>query len=206
MIRKFADDTALLLIDVQVGVDDLGHWGGPTGRRNNPDAEPNMLAALDAFRSRGLPVAWTRHDSREPTSPLKFHLPTGDQKPGFEPVDGELVVDKDVNSGFVGTNLELELRRRGISRLVIGGFFTNMCVETTTRHAGNFGFDTYLIHDACATTNRIGLDGTDYDPELVHSMTVANLHREFCTALDAERAVRLVESHDESADRNQGNE
>ena len=45
--------------------------------------------------------------------------------------------------------------------------------------AGNMGYDTYLIPDGCATTNRIGIDGVDYDPEVVHAMTVANLHGEF---------------------------
>ena len=40
--------------------------------------------------------------------------------------------------------------------------------------AGNMGYDTYLIPDGCATTNRIGIDGVDYDPEVVHAMTVAN--------------------------------
>ena len=79
MIKQFSDNTALLLIDVQKGVDVLQHWGGPTGRRNNPDAESNMLRLLAAFRQKGLTVAFTRHNSREAVSPLKFSLPTGDQ-------------------------------------------------------------------------------------------------------------------------------
>ena len=67
----------------------------------------------------------------------------------------------------------------GIQRLWVVGFFTNVCVETTVRMAGNMGFDTYLVHDACSTMNSIGLDGTDYDPELVHNMAVAGLHGDF---------------------------
>ena len=206
MIPKFGSDAALLLIDVQKGVDVLEHWGGPTGRRNNPGAEANMLAILDDWRAAGLQVAYTRHDSREAASPLKFGLPTGDQKDGFEIEDGDIVVEKDVNSGFVGTSLEVDLRRRGINRVVIVGFFTNMCVETTTRMAGNLGFDTYLVPDCCATTNRVGVDGTDYDPELVHAMTVANLHGEFCTALSVDTAQGLIQGDDASACRAQGNE
>lgn len=206
MIPQFNQDTALLLIDVQRGVDVLEHWGGPTGRRNNPDAETTMIGLLEGFRAKGLPVAFTRHDSRESDSPLKFHLPTGQQKAGFEPIDGEIVVNKDVNSGFVGTSLELQLRRAGIGRLVIVGFFTNMCVETTTRMAGNLGFDTYLVHDACATTNRIGLDGTDHNPELVHDMTVANLHGEFCTAVAGLDAMSLLSTDASALNRVQGNE
>lgn len=206
MIPQFRNDTALLLVDVQQGVDELDYWGGSSGRRNNPGAERVMLALLGRWRDAGLPVAITRHDSREPGSPLKLALPTGAQKPGFEPGEHDIVVVKDVNSGFVGTPLEVELRRAGISRLVIAGFFTNMCVETTTRMAGNLGFDTYLVHDGCAAANRIGPDGVDHDPELVHQLTVANLHGEFCTAITGADAGGLLDRAADHLRRVQGNE
>jgi nicotinamidase-related amidase len=206
VIPRFGRDTALLLIDCQVGVDVRTHWGGPTGRRNNPDAESHMLRLLAGWRERGLPVAFTRHDSREAASPLKLALPTGAQKHGFEPRDGEIVVVKDVNSGFIGTSLEVDLRRRGVQRLVAVGFFTNSCVETTVRMAGNLGFDTYLVPDACAASNRIGPDGADHDPEAVHAMSVANLHGEFCTAISPGDALSLLESDSPRMDRRQGNE
>jgi nicotinamidase-related amidase len=206
MIKQFGRETALLLIDVQVGVDVLSHWGGPNGRRNNPDAEAKMSQLLATWRNAKLQVAFTRHDSRESASPLKFSLPTGAQKPGFEPAAGEIVVEKDVNSGFIGTDLEIQLRRAKISRLAIVGFFTNFCVETTTRMAGNLGFDTYLIEDCCSTSNRIGPDGVDRDPELVHAMTVANLHGEFCTAIKFADALGLVTADNIQLTRCQGNE
>ena len=206
MIKQFGRETALLLIDVQVGVDVLSHWGGSNGRRNNPDAEAKMSLLLAAWRNAKLQVAFTRHDSRESASPLKFSLPTGAQKPGFEPAAGEIVVEKDVNSGFIGTDLEIQLRRAKISRLAIVGFFTNFCVETTTRMAGNLGFDTYLIEDCCSASNRIGPDGVDRDPELVHAMTVANLHGEFCTAIKFADALGLVTADNSQLSRCQGNE
>ncbi len=206
MIRQFGSDTGLLLIDVQTGVNVLEHWGGATGRRNNPEAEANMARVLGAWRTAGLPVAFTRHNSREADSPLKFDLPTGAQLPGLEIEAGEIVVSKDVNSGFVGTSLEIELRRAGVRRLVVVGFFTNMCVETSVRMAGNLGFDTYLLPDCCATTNRVGPDGADHDPELVHQMTVANLHGEFCTALAVDEALSLISGDRPDLRRVQGNE
>lgn len=206
MIPEFGSDTALLLIDVQQGVDVLDHWGGPTGRRNNPNAELVMGALLDRWRDAGLQVAFTRHDSLEPASPLKFSLPTGAQKPGFETVDGDIVIEKTVNSGWVGTQLEIELRRRRVTRLVVVGFFTNMCVETTVRMAGNMGYDTYMVPDACATTNRVGPDGVDHDPETVHQLSVASLHGEFCTALDAADAMALISADLHHVNRKQGNE
>jgi len=207
MIDRFGPETGLLLIDVQKGVNVFEHWGGgPTGRRNNPQAESRMLTLLDRWRDAGLPVFFTRHNSREAASPLKFDLPTGAQIDGFEPMPGEVVIEKDVNSAFVGTDFELRLRQKGVFRLVIAGFFTNFCVETSTRMSGNLGYDTYLAHDACATCNRIAPDGTDHDPQVMHDISVANLHGEFCTALTTDQLVALT--HDNAPDlmRVQGNE
>ena len=192
MIRRFDRDTALLVIDAQTGVNVLEHWGGPRGRRNNPGAEERIGALLEGFRASERKVFYTRHDSREPHSPLKVSLPTGAFIRGLEPRAGETVIVKDVNGGFIGTPLEIELRRAGISRLVVAGFFTNMCVETTVRHGGNLGFDVYLAEDACATSNRIGYDGADYDPEVVHALSVASMHREYCTALSSEQLLALL--------------
>ena len=206
MINRFDDTTALLLIDVQTGVNVLEHWGGSSGRRNNPDAEDRMRDLLGAFRVNGLPVAFTRHDSREAESPLKLSLDTGSQIDGLEPRDGDIVVVKDVNSGFVGTSLEIELRRAGIRRLVVVGFFTNFCVETTVRMAGNMGYDVYLVKDACATTNRVGPDGVDHDPELVHQLSVASMHGEFCTAISTADALALCREDMPTLERCMGNE
>lgn len=207
MIPQFGPETGLLLIDVQKGVNVFEHWGGgPTGRRNNPDAETRMQELLTRWRDRGLPVFWTRHDSREEASPLKFSLPTGAQIDGFDPAPGEVVIEKDVNSAFVGTDMELRMRQMGVTRLVVAGFFTNFCVETSVRMAGNMGYDTYLVPDACATCNRIGPDGTDYDPEVLHAISVANMHGEFCTAIGPADALALTEGDAPHLDRVQGNE
>jgi nicotinamidase-related amidase len=206
MITKFGSETALLLIDVQVGVDDLAHWGGPNGRRNNPDAEVQLGKLLDGWRTRDLPVFWTLHNSREQYSPLRADVPGGASKPGFEPRSNEGVVRKDINGGFIGTNLEIMMRRAGVRRVVVGGFFTNFCVETTVRHGGNLGYDMYLAEDACATSNRIGFDGTDYDPQLVHDIAVASMHGEFCTALKTTDILMLIDQDAPHLRRVQGNE
>lgn len=206
MIRKFGDETALLVIDAQRGVNHHAHWGGSCGHRNNPEAEARIADLLGAFRRAGRAVYFTLHDSRETGSPLKLSLESGAPIEGLEPLAGERVFVKDVNSGFVGTNLDLMLRRDGLSRLVVAGFFTNMCVETTVRFAGNLGFDTYLAHEACAAGNRSGPGGVMFDADQVHAMSVANLDREFCTALGTAELISLLASDDPLLHRVQGNE
>lgn len=206
MIPAFGPETALLLIDVQKGVHVLDHWGGPTGRMNNPGCQDRLIALCGAFRRADRRVAFTRHDSIEPDSPLKFSLPTGDQLDGLEVAPGDIVVEKSVNSGLLGTPLEIELRRAGLTRLVVAGYFTNFCVETTVRMAGNLGFDVYLAHDACATCNRVDRNGVDHDPELVHDLSVANMHGEFCTALGTDQLLGLLEADAPGLIRAQGNE
>ena len=206
MINKFDQNTALLVIDAQEGIKDTSYYGGERGRRNNPSAEENIISILNNWRKEKKPVVFTQHDSREEKSPLKLSLKTGQQLPNISPLPNDIVIKKDVNSGFIGTSLELNLRRIKIQRLLVLGFFTNCCIETTVRMAGNLGFDTYLVHDACAAMNRIGHDGTYYDPELVHNMAIANLHGEFCTAISTSDALRLINKDAKSLNRTQGNE
>lgn len=206
MIEQLESNTALLLIDVQKGVHVLDHWGGPKGRMNNPDCLDNLVSLLNAFRSAGRTVAFTQHDSIEPDSPLKLSLATGEQLPGLAINPGDVCVRKSVNSAFIGTPLELELRRLGIHRLVVAGYFTNFCVETSVRMAGNMGFDVYLAHDACATCNRTDLKGVDHDPDLVHDLSVATMHGEFCTALKTKEIIDLLSGPSTTLRRAQGNE
>lgn len=206
MIGKFGSDTALLVIDAQKGVNNHDHWGGSCGHRNNPDAEARIADLLKAWRGAGLPVYFTFHDSREAASPLKLSLESGQVIAGLEPGLGEPVITKDVNSGFIGTELEIKLRRDRVARLVVAGFFTNMCVETTVRAAGNMGYDVYLAHDACAAGNRAAFAGDGFDADLVHRMSVANLHGEFCTAIESADLVSLVSADAEHLVRVQGNE
>ena len=58
--------------------------------------------------------------------------------------------------------------------------------------AGNFGFDVYLISDATATFDRIGVNGEKYDSELVHQISLASLHNEFAHVIDTQALLKLV--------------
>lgn len=170
-------NAALIIIDVQQGFDDQQYWG----RRNNPAAEANVARLLQAWRQSGRPVFHVQHLSREPGSPLRPDAPGCDFKDEVRPLNGEPIIQKHVNSAFIGTDLEDQLRRRRIDTVVITGLTTNHCVSTTTRMAGNLGFKTYVVSDATATFDRLGPDGRLFPAEQVHDVSLASLHGEFAT-------------------------
>jgi nicotinamidase-related amidase len=168
--------TALIVIDVQVGFDSPC-WGP----RNNPDAEKNVAKLLAAWRESDRPIFHIQHLSVDEDSPLQPGRPGVEIKEIAQPLWHEPVITKRVNSAFIGTELESRLRQRMIKSLVICGLTTNHCVETTTRMAGNLGFETYLASDACATFDRVGPDGQTYPADQIHAVSLANIHGEFAT-------------------------
>jgi nicotinamidase-related amidase len=165
---------ALLLIDVQQGMDDP-RWGA----RNNPDAEQRIGALLTAWRQAQWPIIHVQHMSQVPGSPLRAEAPGNAFKPEAMPREGEPLFQKTVNSAFIGTTLEAHLRREGIHALVMVGITTDHCVSTTMRMAGNLGFDVVLVEDATATFERTGPDGVRYSAEQMHRLALASLHGEF---------------------------
>ncbi len=168
------DKSVLVLIDVQKGFDDPV-WG----RRNNLDAEKNIGLLLAEWRRRSWPIVHVRHCSSESDSPLRAGQPGYDFKDEAIPRDGEEVFTKEVNSAFIGTQLEEFLRVGGCDSLVLVGLTTDHCVSTSARMAGNLGFQVRLVSDATATFDRIGHDGRRYLAEEIHAIHLASLDREF---------------------------
>ncbi|MEM9672991.1 MAG: cysteine hydrolase family protein [Cyclobacteriaceae bacterium] len=175
------NQSVLLLIDVQQGMDDP-YWGA----RNNPEAEQRITQLLVAWRARKWPVIHVQHHSTNPESPLRPNQPGCEFKLEAQPLSGETVFTKTVNSAFIGTKLEEYLRERGWHNLTIVGLTTDHCVSTTTRMAGNLGFDVQLVGDATATFERRGLDGELISASEMHRIHLASLHGEFCTVISAD--------------------
>jgi len=169
-------NTALLLIDVQQGLDHP-RWGA----RNNPDAERNIAALLAAWRQERRPVIHVQHMSREPDSPLRPDRPGNAFKPEAVPQPGEPVFQKTVNSAFIGTTLEAYLRTHRIDTIVVVGITTNHCVSSTVRMAANLGFTVVVVSDGTATFERTGPDGDHHTAEQMHRVALASLHGEFAT-------------------------
>lgn len=183
------NNTALLLIDLQTGLDNAA-----LGKRNNPDAEANIAALLALWRDRDKPVIHIRHDSMDPASLLRPELPGNAFKPEAQPLCGEKVIAKSVNSAFIGTELEQYLLQQGISSLVIVGLTTDHCVSTTTRMAANLGFEVSLVSDATAAFERLGYDGRHYSGDEIHSINLVSLQDEFCRLCTTAELLKSDES------------
>ena len=169
---------ALILIDIQEGFDDP-FWG----TRNNPNAEANAARLLTHWRAQNAPVFHIQHLSTTPGSPLNPDGGLVALKSMVSPRNGEPVLTKDVNSAFIGTDLEKLLHQQNIEKLTICGLTTPHCVSTTTRMAANLGFNVTLVHDACAaftgSADHSWREGSAMTAEQIHVSALDQLNSEF---------------------------
>ena len=181
--------SALLPIDVQEAFAEREAAGE---RRNNPQAEARIADLLAAFRAAGAPVIHIRHASTNPASRLAPGEPGYAVMACAREAAGEPVLVKSVNSAFIGTDLEARLREAGIGTLVVVGATTNHCCETTTRMAGNLGFEALFVRDATWTFDHPGVDGETIPAETIQAVTLANLAGEFATIVTADEVIAAL--------------
>lgn len=180
-MANLSDSTALLVIDVQKGFDEP-YWG----ERNNPDAEDNIARLLKAWRAAGRPVFHIKHNSRSPRSPLHPSNPGNGFKDIAQPRAGEPTFGKDVNSAFIGTDLEANLREAEVREIVVVGLTTPHCISTSVRMAANLGFATRVVSDATAAHAGRGPDGEAVDARTMHYHALAALNEEFAEIVSAD--------------------
>jgi len=177
-------NTVLIPIDVQQGFDHP-----PWGRRNNPEMEANGQRLLAAWRKAGRTLIHVRHDSVVPGSSLHPEHPGNAFRPGFQPHEGEAVIGKSVNAAFIGTDLDLRLRRLGVSSVVLFGISTDMCVSTTARVAANLGYRTIVVGDACACFDLTDANGSIISAEDISRAHLATLRAEFAEVVDTDDLI-----------------
>ncbi|MCX6147605.1 MAG: cysteine hydrolase family protein [Candidatus Kapabacteria bacterium] len=189
MITSIADMPTLILIDFQKGFDNILYWGE---ERNNPNAEENASELLKLWRVMKLPIFHVKHCSTNPISLLNVNNIGNEFKDLLSPIDNEIIIKKSVNSAFIGTNLKDQLDKANITKIIIVGLTTDHCVSTTTRMAGNFGFETLVVSDATATFNKKGLDGQNYSAELIHQTALASLNEEFARVVNTKFLQTII--------------
>ncbi|MEU0118270.1 cysteine hydrolase family protein [Streptomyces bobili] len=173
-----AENAALVVVDVQKGFDEAEFWG----HRNNPGADGNIATLIDVWQASGRPVAFVRHDSVKPESPLRAGYEGNGFKAYVEEGRGkgagaELFLTKTVNSAFYGTpDLDAWLKAEGVGQFVVAGIQTNMCVETTARMGGNLGYDVVVAYDATYTFDLAGPFGWRRTADEVGQAAAVSLH------------------------------
>ena len=176
---RFDRNAALLIIDVQQAMDSPV-WGA----RNSPELISRLRSVLECWRELRWPVYFVADDSTNPNSPYYPGQPGNDFKPELAPLDGEPIVRKSSGSAFVGTDLEAQLRGAGHQILVVGGFMTNKCVESTVRVAADLGFAVYVLADGTAAVGQIDYRGRWWDADDVHHLALANMRGERTRLID----------------------
>ena len=170
------DHAVLLPIDMQQAFD-----APPWPCRWNEEVDANGLALIAAWRAAGRPIIHVRHDSLQPGSTLSPGHAGNAFRQGFGPQEGEQLITKNVNSAFIGTDLDARLRKLGAKHVVAFGISTDMCVSTTVRMGANLGWDMILVPDACDCFDLPCPYGGDWIPATqVHEVHVATLAYEFC--------------------------
>lgn len=135
-------DTALLVIDVQVGLMKDAH------RRD--EVLQHIASLLESARASATPIVFVQHND-DPGGDLEANTPGWQIHPAVAPQEGETVVQKASPDSFYQTRLQKELEGRGIKRLVVTGAQTEYCVDTTARRAVSQGYDVLLVSDAHTT-------------------------------------------------------
>jgi ureidoacrylate peracid hydrolase len=178
--------TALLVIDPY---NDFISEGGKVWDRLKAVAEPNdcvphMLQVLNAARKAKLRVFYSLHHRYRPgdyetwkyIAPIQkaawsrktFEYGTwgGEIRSEFEPRAGGIVAQEHwCSSGFANTDLDLQLKKHGIHKLIVIGLIAHTCVESTVRYAVELGYEVTVVKDATA----------DYSDEFMHAALVTNL-------------------------------
>jgi nicotinamidase-related amidase len=152
--------TALVLIDLQQGIVAM-----PLAPRAGDEVVAVSKTLAGRFRAAGAPVilvrvGWSADGADRPPRNVDkpVPIPPGGLPEGWSALvdglaePGDLVILKKQWGAFTGTDLDLQLRRRGITTIVLAGIATNFGVESTARHAWERGYDLIIVEDA--TTSR----------------------------------------------------
>jgi nicotinamidase-related amidase len=175
------DDAALLVIDIQAF-----YFPGGMVPLTGPDAAAKRAAeVIAAFRAAGRPVIHVQHLPEDVDTPD----PTGIQEQyrihaDVLPAEGEVVIGKHHANSFRDTELLATLRELGITKLVVTGMQTHMCVEAAVRAAADHGFEVTVVHDACATRD-LEFDGTTVPASQVHAGALAAMSGSYADVVSA---------------------
>lgn len=145
---------------------------------------------LDQARALGRPVIHIQHDAG-PGTPYDVNAPIGRIADMVAPLAGEIVITKNYPNSFVQTSLDDELKKLGVKQLVLAGFMTHMCINSTARGAFNLGYSPTVVASATATRDLPLPGGGQVPAEALQAASLATLRDLFAAiAPDAQSLQR----------------
>jgi len=175
--------TALIVVDIQNDY-------FPNGKMElvNPDkAADNAASVIDWFRQNNKDnIFHVQHFAADPS--IGFFLPETEGAKIHEtvqPLENENLIIKNFPNSFLNTDLESKLKEKGVTKVVVVGMMTHMCIDATVRAAVDLGYETTLIEDACATLD-LSYEGKTVPAEQVHYAFVSALESMYCEVTSTE--------------------
>jgi nicotinamidase-related amidase len=145
-------------------------------------------ALLDRARTAGIPIIHIQH-SDGPGSLYDIDGESGAIVSQVAPRDGEVVVVKQYPNSFVQTDLDERLKTMGATNLVLAGFMTHMCVNSTARGAFNLGYAPTVVAAATATRALPGVTGEPVPAEVMQTASLAAMADLFAVVVPGASAI-----------------
>ncbi|QZN75482.1 cysteine hydrolase family protein [Paenibacillus sp. DR312] len=175
--------TALIIVDIQNDY-------FPNGKMelSNPEkAASNAAKVLDWFRQNHKDnIFHVQHIASDPA--IGFFLPDSEGVKIHEaviPLENESIIKKHFPNSFLKTDLQSKLNEKEITKVVVVGMMTHMCIDATVRAAVDLGYETTLIEDACAT-RELSYQNKVVSAEQVHYAFVGALNGMYCDVKSTE--------------------
>jgi nicotinamidase-related amidase len=164
---------ALLVIDVQ-----NEYFTGKLPVTYPTGSLANVLSAMDAAREHGVLAVVIQHASLQPDAPVfRKGSKEWELHPKVAAQPRNVLIHKSLPGSFTGTELEAWLRERGVETVVIAGYMTQMCCDTTARQAMHLGFGVEFLSDATGTLAIKNDAGEVSDEELHRAILVTQQMR-----------------------------
>lgn len=161
-------DSALIMIDCQ-----NTYRQGLMQLEGVEEALEQARQLLEMARHQGVPVFHIQHDGGT-GSPYDLNTELGEIAEEVAPIDGEHVVVKHFPNAFVQTPLDEYLRGQGIENIILAGFMTHMCVNSTAHGGFNLGYKPTVVASATATRSLQAPDGSILPAKQVHEAALAS--------------------------------
>jgi len=134
-------------------------------------------------REQKIPVFHIRHDAG-PGTPYDISAPIGAIADEVAPIEGEAVITKNYPNSFIHTDLDAQLKAAGVKNLVLAGFMTHMCINSTAHGAFNLGYNVAVVASATATHPLQAANGKVLSAQEVHDGAIASTRDLYAAIID----------------------